>query len=200
MNNEIGKSVNEIDELLQKSKKKKFITLIVFFTCIIVAVILVLTKYLGEGNFLKTKAKVTDISVNGNTMNINANRKFMVYDKDPTAKYEEEEPPAKAMNEIDVVFEGVADYSEGKFDGIIKVADNELEGDIVGYSSAKIESEDEEQNFIYSITGMCTNDDGTSPKGAESYSVDISKDLREILIFVFRFNEDDPLIIYSKVE
>ena len=61
MNNEIGKSVNEIDELLQKSKKKKFITLIVFFTCIIVAVILVLTKYLGEGNFLKTKAKVTDI-------------------------------------------------------------------------------------------------------------------------------------------
>ena len=23
---------------------------------------------------------------------------------------------------------------------------------------------------------------------------------REILIFVFRFNEDDPLIIYSKVE
>ena len=198
MNDEPGKRISEIDNLLKKSKKKSFITMACIFVVILVATILVLNN--GKINVSKDKVKVTDITITNNKMNMNANRKFMVYDKDPTVEYDETEQPAKAIREIDVVFEGTANYDEGKFEGIIKVDENELQGDIVGYSSGIVESDYKEPKFMYSITAMCANNDGTSPDGATSYDINISKDLSEILIYVYRFNEDNPLIIYSKVE
>ena len=71
------------------------------------------------------------ITVNNVAVQFGSRKLFDVYDKDP--RYlDKDEPPAKILREIEVVFNGVADFNTTEFEGEIKVEGYELDGNLIG--------------------------------------------------------------------
>lgn len=209
MNHNEKSNSKEMDQVLNNRKKGKRVAALAVVLCLVVAVCMIAWQWKdSNGNEKemnekeeKTKdVKIEDISVEGDQMTLKIDRKFEVYDKDPTETYVDE-PQAKALGEIKVVIDGTADFSTEKFDGKMDVDGYELDGDVVGYCANKLDfGNDKEYKWSYSLDAINASDDENAKLRTLQYSVMISEDLREIIIYVYPVdNHEDIAIIYSKI-
>lgn len=210
MNHNEKRNSKEMDQVLNQQKKGEKAATIVFFVCLVVAAVMIAwqwtdnhgnengTENTAEKEEKKKDVKIEDISVDGNQMTLKVDRKFEVYDKDPTDTYVDE-PPAKALGEIRVAIDGTADFSTEKFQGNMEVEGYELYGNVVGYTANKLDF-DGGNKWTYSLDAINASDDENAKLKTLQYSVLISENLREIIIYVYPVdNREDIMIIYSKI-
>lgn len=205
MNKESKSNERELALLLnkhQKANQMKFIIAIMLMILIVVAVVIVNSdKELGKQQE-KKQIKIEDITVDGNRMALNVDRKFYVYDKDP--RYlDKDEPSAKILREIDVVFNGVADFDTTKFEGEIKVEGYKLDGNLIGCCANKVFlDKDDEYHYSFSCINACEYVDGSETDNLRilQYNIEISSDLSEIYIMVWMRNDEENVYVYSKLE
>ena len=205
MNKENKSTERELELLLNKHQKvnrMKFVIAIMFVILVVVAVVFVNSDKEPDKQQEKTQIKIEDITVDGNRMALNVDRKFYVYDKDP--RYlDKDEPPAKILREIDVVFNGVADFATTKFEGEIKVEGYKLDGNLIGCCANKFFlDKDDEYHYSFSCINACEYVDGSETENLRilQYDIEISSDLSEIYIIVWMRNDEENVHIYSKLE
>lgn len=205
MNKENKSTERELELLLNKHQKvnrMKFVIAIMFVILVVVAVVFVNSDKEPDKQQEKTQIKIEDITVDGNRMALNVDRKFYVYDKDP--RYlDKDEPPAKILREIDVVFNGVADFATTKFEGEIKVEGYKLDGNLIGCCANKVFlDKDDEYHYSFSCINACEYVDGSETENLRilQYDIEISSDLSEIYIIVWMRNDEENVHIYSKLE
>ena len=140
MNKENKSNERELALLFNKNQKvnqMKFIIAIMLVILIVVVVVFINSNKEPDKQQEKKQIKIEDMTVDGNRMALNVDRKFYVYDKDP--RYlDKDEPPAKILREIEVVFNGVADFDTTEFEGEIKVEGYELDGNLIGCCANKV--------------------------------------------------------------
>ena len=205
MNKENKSTERELELLLNKHQKvnrMKFVIAIMFVILVVVAVVFVNSDKEPDKQQEKTQIKIEDITVDGNRMALNVDRKFYVYDKDP--RYlDKDEPPAKILREIDVVFNGVADFATTKFEGEIKVEGYKLDGNLIGCCANKVFlDKDDEYHYSFSCINACEYVDGSETENLRilQYDIEISSDLSEIYIMVWMRNDEENVYVYSKLE
>ena len=118
MNKENKSNEQALTLLLNKHQKVNRIKVVIAFMLMILIVVVVVfvnsDKELGKQQE-KKQIKIEDITVDGNRMALNVDRKFYVYDEDP--RYlDKDEPPAKILREIDVVFNGEDVFKQNNID------------------------------------------------------------------------------------
>ena len=205
MNKENKSNEQALTLLLNKHQKVNRIKVIIAFMLMILIVVAVVfvnsDKELGKQQE-KKQIKIEDITVDGNRMALNVDRKFYVYDKDP--RYlDKDEPPAKILREIDVVFNGVADFATTKFEGEIKVEGYKLDGNLIGCCANKVFlDKDDEYHYSFSCINACEYEDGSETDNLRilQYDIEISSDLSEIYIMVWMRNDEENVYVYSKLE
>ena len=205
MNKENKSNEQALTLLLNKHQKVNRIKVVIAFMLMILIVVAVVfvnsDKELGKQQE-KKQIKIEDITVDGNRMALNVDRKFYVYDKDP--RYlDKDEPPAKILREIDVVFNGVANFDTTEFDGEIKVNGYELDGNLIGYCADKFFlDKDDEYHYSLLCINSCEYVDGSETENLRilQYDIEISSDLSEIYIIVWMRNDEENVHIYSKLE
>lgn len=205
MNKENKSNERELALLLnkhQKANQMKFIIAIMLVILIVVAVVFINSDKEPDKQQEKKQIKIEDITVDGNRMALNVDRKFYVYDKDP--RYlDKDEPPAKILREIDVVFNGVADFATTKFEGEIKVEGYKLDGNLIGCCANKVFlDKDDEYHYSFSCINACEYEDGSETDNLRilQYDIEISSDLSEIYIMVWMRNDEENVYVYSKLE
>lgn len=205
MNKENNSNERELALLLnkhQKANQMKFIIAIMLVILIVVAVVFINSDKEPDKQQEKKQIKIEDITVDGNRMALNVDRKFYVYDKDP--RYlDKDEPPAKILREIDVVFNGVADFATTKFEGEIKVEGYKLDGNLIGCCANKVFlDKDDEYHYSFSCINACEYVDGSETDNLRilQYDIEISSDLTEIYIMVWMRNDEENVYVYSKLE
>ena len=205
MNKENKSNERELALLLNKHQKvnqMKFIIAIMLVILIVVAVVFINSDKEPDKQQEKKQIKIEDITVDGNRMALNVDRKFYVYDKDP--RYlDKDEPPAKILREIDVVFNGVADFATTKFEGEIKVEGYKLDGNLIGCCANKVFlDKDDEYHYSFSCINACEYVDGSETDNLRilQYDIEISSDLSEIYIMVWMRNDEENVYVYSKLE
>lgn len=205
MNKENKSNEQALTLLLNKHQKVNRIKVVIAFMLMILIVVAVVfvngDKELGKQQE-KKQIKIEDITVDGNRMALNVDRKFYVYDKDP--RYlDKDEPPAKILREIDVVFNGVADFATTKFEGEIKVEGYKLDGNLIGCCANKVFlDKDDEYHYSFSCINACEYVDGSETDNLRilQYDIEISSDLSEIYIMVWMRNDEENVYVYSKLE
>lgn len=205
MNKENKSNEQALTLLLNKHQKVNRIKVVIAFMLMILIVVAVVfvnsDKELGKQQE-KKQIKIEDITVDGNRMVLNVDRKFYVYDKDP--RYlDKDEPPAKILREIDVVFNGVADFATTKFEGEIKVEGYKLDGNLIGCCANKVFlDKDDEYHYSFSCINACEYEDGSETDNLRilQYDIEISSDLSEIYIMVWMRNDEENVYVYSKLE
>lgn len=205
MNKENKSNERELALLLnkhQKANQMKFIIAIMLVILIVVAVVFVNSDKEPDKQQEKKQTKIEDMTVDGNRMALNVDRKFYVYDKDP--RYlDKDEPPAKILREIEVVFNGVADFDTTEFEGEIKVEGYELDGNLIGCCANKVFlDKDDEYHYSFSCINACEYVDGSETDNLRilQYDIEISSDLSEIYIMVWMRNDEENVYVYSKLE
>lgn len=205
MNKENKSNEQALTLLLNKHQKVNRIKVVIAFMLMILIVVAVVfvnsDKELGKQQE-KKQIKIEDITVDGNRMALNVDRKFYVYDKDP--RYlDKDEPPAKILRQIDVVFNGVADFDTTKFEGEIKVEGYKLDGNLIGCCANKVFlDKDDEYHYSFSCINACEYVDGCETENLRilQYDIEISSDLSEIYIMVWMRNDEENVYVYSKLE
>ena len=107
------------------------------------------------------------------------------------------------MREIDVVFNGVADFATTKFEGEIKVEGYKLDGNLIGCCANKVFlDKDDEYHYSFSCINACEYVDGSETDNLRilQYDIEISSDLSEIYIMVWMRNDEENVYVYSKLE
>ena len=205
MNKENKSNERELALLFNKHQKvnqMKFIIAIMLVILIVVVVVFINSNKEPDKQQEKKQIKIEDMTVDGNRMALNVDRKFYVYDKDP--RYlDKDEPPAKILREIDVVFNGVADFATTKFEGEIKVEGYKLDGNLIGCCANKVFlDKDDEYHYSFSCINACEYVDGSETDNLRilQYDIEISSDLSEIYIMVWMRNDEENVYVYSKLE
>ena len=93
----------------------------------------------------------------------------------------------------------VREYCDRMTDTGSKVEGYELYGNVVGYTANKLDF-DGGNKWTYSLDAINASDDENAKLKTLQYSVLISENLREIIIYVYQVdNREDTMIIYSKI-
>lgn len=181
---------SKITGVLELSKKKRMRTLIVA----IIVVVLIIIAFFSLYKYKESKS-IKDISIKNNILKIDAKRDFFYYDEEPNNLIEAQNFRKGIAK---VVIDGTADFNNEKFDGIIKVDNYELKGDVVGYTANCLES-DKSTRWKYIITGMVANKETSDEEYICMCDLTISADLKEIMIIFFYSNSGKKVVVYSRI-
>lgn len=155
---------------------KKKVVIGVLLVVVIIAVLIIVIKFSP-----KKKREVTDIKTNANEIELDVNRKFYLYDKDPL-----ETEGIEALKEVQVVIKGKGNCDDNKFEGEVNIEGFELGGNFQSYNITK-----DENGYGMTCMGVNLKNEEAVTGPLYNYWVTISEDLKSIHIWITEFGKND---------